>query len=601
MHKKINNKNMGFSHYFLKCLSLFDVYSTPFKIQFLYRTSFQTNFGGLVSLILYIILAACFIFLYILLHKKEEQRINSFDLRYNIPAQFELNIHREQMEYSKKGSYSAFFFPACYVVQNGKALTLEEVESNFNLAFVYKKRGKDRATINLTIKNCEEVFPNISNIFKNNKLQKSFCLDVNETYQIQGESLTRNEINFNYLSINLQKKNESSEASTDNLQFFLLYSDYSINNKLHDQSPLVPSMKQLPIDILPGFEISYDVYLSLDEFQSQDNLYAHWAERYIQRIARVNRLSKRVMPFKDEDGERNYISIVMRSDWYYIRYIRNYKTFFEFIYQIGGLWKVLVFIGGLLVVGINQSLMNVSISNQFFNVINPVNEKNVLLPYGDYIKEEDNNRKTPPIFLSLNPILKQISFEYYRFERNRGMDFSIKEALSKLFCCCCKIKIIEQKDQIFNESGKEIEKVLDTTSVTRFAQEANQINELLLKKVKVMLNYMCRKNLNYDTLYQIKQSLIQHKILNSATPIALTYYKQEYFIKGFITIKNQGDLTKEDLLLIREMHLNETLVRKFFLMYDDRLDFIYPPKKTRRPKERKTNGNESLIGTTDSG
>lgn len=591
---------MGLYHYILNWLSLVDVYSSPFKIQFLYRTSFQTNFGGLVSLILYLILAACFIFLYILLHKKEEQKINSFNLRYNLPAQFDLNIKRDQMVYSKIGSYSAFFFPAFYVVQNGNALTLEELESKFVLDFIFKKRGKEKDDIVLAIKNCEDVFPNISTILKTNKLKKSFCLDTNDTFRIQGETLTKNEINFNYLSLKLRKRTDK-EVPIDNLQFFFLYSDYSINNKLHDQSPLEFSMKQLPIDIIPGFELSYDVYLSLDEFQSQDNLYAHWVDKYIQRVARVNRMSKRVLRFNEDPEELNYISIVMRSDWYYIKYIRNYKSFFEFIYQIGGLWKVLVFIGGLLVVGINQSLMNVSISNQVFNVINPVNEKNVLLTYEDCKNKEENNSRTPPIFLSLNPILKQISFEYYRFERNRGMNFSIKEALSKLFCCCCKVKIIEQKDQIFLESGKEIEKVLDTTSVTRFAQESNQMNELLLKKTAVMLNYMCRQNITYNTLYQIKQSLIQHKIINSATPMSLTYYKQEYFIKGFITIKNQGDLSKKDLLLIREMHLNENLVRKFFLMYNDRLDLIYPSDKTNRSKEQKSIETDFPIGINASG
>lgn len=591
---------MGLYHYILNWLSLVDVYSSPFKIQFLYRTSFQTNLGGLVSLILYLILAACFIFLYILLHKKEEQKIISFNLRYNLPAQFDLNIKRDQMVYSKIGSYSAFFFPAFYVVQNGNALTLEELESKFVLDFIFKKRGKEKDDIVLAIKNCEDVFPNISTILKTNKLKKSFCLDTNDTFRIQGETLTKNEINFNYLSLKLRKRTDK-EVPIDNLQFFFLYSDYSINNKLHDQSPLEFSMKQLLIDIIPGFELSYDVYLSLDEFQSQDNLYAHWVDKYIQRVVRVNRISKRVLGFNEDPEELNYISIAMRSDWYYIKYIRNYKSFFEFIYQIGGLWKVLVFIGGLLVVGINQSLMNVSISNQVFNVINPVNEKNVLLTYEDCKNKEENNSRTPPIFLSLNPILKQISFEYYRFERNRGMNFSIKEALSKLFCCCCKVKIIEQKDQIFLESGKEIEKVLDTTSVTRFAQKSNQMNELLLKKTAVMLNYMCRQNITYNTLYQIKQSLIQHKIINSATPMSLTYYKQEYFIKGFITIKNQGDLSKKDLLLIREMHLNENLVRKFFLMYNDRLDLIYPSDKTNRSKEQKSIETDFPIGINASG
>lgn len=326
------------------------------------------------------------------------------------------------------------------------------------------------------------------------------------------------------------------------------------------------------------------MFLSLDEFHSQDNLYAHWAERYKQKVIRVNRINKRILGFTDEDGERAYITINLRSETHYKQYIRTYKSFFQFISQIGGLIKVLFFAGSLIVVGMNKRVMNVSISNQIYNMINPSNEKNVLQEFQECKRNEEDNRLTAPIFLSLNPILKQLSFEYYRYERNRGMDFSIKEALSKVFCFCFKVKSIEQKDRIFLETENEIEKALDTTTVTRFAQETQKMNDILLKDNTVMLNYMVRQNIAYDTLHQIKQALIQHQIMNSASPMSLTYYKQNFFVNGLITIKNQGDLTKKDLLLIKQMNLNPTLVGKLLISYYDRLQLIYPPEELKQFK-----------------
>jgi hypothetical protein len=169
------------------------------------------------------------------------------------------------------------------------------------------------------------------------------------------------------------------------------------------------------------------------------------------------------------------------------------------------------------------------------------------------------------------------------------ISFVIKEALSKVFCCCCKIKVIENKDKIFAESGKEIEKQLDTKTVASFAQKSKIMNHLLLKKNAVMLTYMLRQNISYDTLYQIRQDLIQHKIINSATPFKLAYYKQNFFVNALTTMRNQGDLNKTDLLLIDLMKLNPDLICQFFISNFDKLELIYPEKFPKGEKEKGDN------------
>ena len=238
--------------------------------------------------------------------------------------------------------------------------------------------------------------------------------------------------------------------------------------------------------------------------------------------------------------------------------------------------KVFVFIGGLLVVGINLSLMNVSISNLMYNMIHPKNEKDVLLPYKECEKQEEDKGLIAPIFLSLNPILKQLSYEYYRFERSRGMEFDVKEALSKLFLCCCNVKTIKQKDKIFAESGREIEKVLDTRTVVTFAQQCRKMKYLILNNNAVMLGYMKQQNISYDTLYLIRQDLLHQQIMTSASPMSITYYKQNFFINALITMRNQGDLSRKDILIFKVMGLNKKLLQKFFISYSDRLSLIYP-------------------------
>ena len=77
---------MGLSNKIREFLGLFDAYSSPFKVQFRYKTLFQTNYGGIISFIFYVIILAAFVFLYVLVHKKEEHKIVSFDLQYRAPA-----------------------------------------------------------------------------------------------------------------------------------------------------------------------------------------------------------------------------------------------------------------------------------------------------------------------------------------------------------------------------------------------------------------------------------------------------------------------------------------------------------------------------------
>ena len=102
------------------------------------------------------------------------------------------------------------------------------------------------------------------------------------------------QIPFRYLQLTVQPVNQDEiNTIASQYQFVVLYTDYTINNELHDKSPIEFSIKPLTMDLLAQYELSYDVYLSCDEFYSQDNLYAHWAEKYKEKIARVNRISKK--------------------------------------------------------------------------------------------------------------------------------------------------------------------------------------------------------------------------------------------------------------------------------------------------------------------
>lgn len=563
---------------FRRFLSFFDCYSTPFKVQFHYKTRYQTNFGGIVSFILYILILAAFIYLYVLLHLKEEQNIYTFKSRYDRPPNFKIYQQPEDIKYQKNVPDDIFFLPAFYFTFDGKISTIEEFKKEFSISFEgwnrLNQKKDPKTTLNYTHKECNKTLIEVLNL---NNIEHLYCIDA--TYlEAQGEFIDNiykyTQIKFSLSKDGPTKTNKDMTNEFQKWKIYFIYTDYSIKTDLKKKSPIVYSTKQLELKFTDGIISTYDFFISFDIFSSQDNLYAHWATTNKQRIGHVNKVDYHVQTHSADDDE--YISIFLRSDATYNRYERKFKNFFLFISQIGGLLKVLFVVFGLIVVGTNAMLMNVSISNQMFNMINPDNNSKAFESYEDFKSKEEKLGSTAPIYRSLNPIIKQLSFEYYRFERNRGMEFSLGEALSRVFCFCCDMKKIKEKEKIFDESGEEIERCLDTVSIARFANEINTLSKLLMGQSRIFLKYKERQIVNYNNLSKIKSDSVQHKIYNSATPISLTYYKQKFFVDALITVRNQGDLTNTDLLLIKMMNLNPNLIARFFVSYYDRLKLIYP-------------------------
>ena len=89
-----------------------------------------------------------------------------------------------------------------------------------------------------------------------------------------------------------------------------------------------------------------------------------------------------------------------------------------------------------------------------------------------------------------------------------------------------------------------------------------------------MLGYMKQQNISYDTLYLIRQDLLHQQIMTSASPMSITYYKQNFFINALITMRNQGDLSRKDILIFKVMGLNPHLLKKFFIRYLDRFNLL---------------------------
>lgn len=59
------------------------------------------------------------------------------------------------------------------------------------------------------------------------------------------------------------------------------------------------------------------------------------------------------------------------------------------------------------------------------------------------------------------------------------MDFTLREVFSKLFYCCCNIKVIQNKEMIFKTTKREIDNRFDILNDAKFPQEVKNIKMVL--------------------------------------------------------------------------------------------------------------------------
>jgi hypothetical protein len=377
---------------------------------------------------------------------------------------------------------------------------------------------------------------------------------------------------FKFVQIRVLLNNESNviKNKLENVMIYIFHSTYSINyNITGKNSPIKYNLQSFSVKFLMDFHINVDIFISSDLFESKENQWAYWSKTKKQNCYRISESKRQYSSY-----DNKLISLNFRSGYYYHKTYRQYMDFFTFLSDIGGIWKVLIFIGSLIVFPINSSLMNVAISNKMFNMILPENNKDVLKTYDDYNKISELRGKTPEIFQSINPVLQKICVDYYKYERNKGMDFSLKEALSKMFCCFCKIGHIEEKEKIFLKSDNEINKRMEIKSSFKFIRKLRFIKQLKLGDECVLLSFYYKKNILFENLRAIKNEYRALKLKEQMNALSLAFQKQIFLVKGFNTLRNQGDLNKQDLLTIKLFDVDRELINDFFILYQDRLKLI---------------------------
>lgn len=562
---------------------IFDVYSTPVRMNFMFSSTFTTTLGGVISLILYMIFIAVFAYLYSDVHLKTNQVVTTFDSRYPDPPAFNLTFDSRNLDYKNRPGLGYFFYALAVTdASTGLAIPKDVLDSVFYIEALENNKVTATSLTSVTgtyeFKKCSSMLSSDGmKKFKDPLMADALCLNSTISY-IQGDYVSPI---YHYYSFKIKDCSSSvlipkPKCANDtfiaqlkqNARFNILYSDYRLNADLHDQSPIDYVLNKITLEISSRMYQKFDFYVSKFSLTSEDNLYFPWFNNFYQPIITVGKIVKSI-----SNPSRNMLSFYLRSDYRNLSYKRTYKSVIQLMSQIGGIWQIVIIIGGVIMIPLNTKLMQIALANELFNIIPP--EKDIEKEsYEHFMKQ--STFSDPHKIIKLNnktSIESNIVIEYYKYERNKGMSFTIKEAFSAIFFMCFKPKAILEKDLVFKESQQRLLKKLDSVNVLNFSKQINSMKKVLLSRKAMMVAHSHKYAIYYSKLKFLNNRYEQHQEVKKLESLDLALLKEIDFINGIRALKNKPIIDERiDINLIKLFNINKKLLKTYFINHKHIMD-----------------------------
>lgn len=564
---------------------IFDIYSRPVQLRFQQSPIFQTVLGGIISLILYIIFLGIFIYLYVDVSQKNNQQITTYYSRYANPPSYNLTYSLKEVDYENNQDQAYFFYSFAFIdsVKNIQ-LQKKQIDELFYLEVLLNERNKTTGITNVlkqyVMQECVQVLKSeLETELANPLLNHSLCLN-SSIVSVEGDFVSQI---YRYLSVKIKKcsENKTATCKTDlemtnafsYIQVVFLYTDFKYNPSKKSGSPIDYVVNRLNVDMSSKIYQKFDFFISKLAFESYDDVYRFWAKTFEQPILSVNRINRSIAP-----PGKSIAAYYLRSEYNYKKSTRMYKSIIDLLAQIGGIWRVIFIIGAIVMVPLNKKLMQVAIANRLFNILPP--DKDVerqtykhyknLSAAGDPDKIIKLNNKTP--------IECKMAIRYYKYERNRGMYFTLKEAFSAIFFVCFKPDSVKQKDRIFKESERRLMQKLSSSAILNFSKQINSLKKVILGRRALMVSYSHKYAIHCKKLKILRKKFDQFLENQNLENVDLALLKEVDFINGIraLKLKIGGLDEKIDINLLRLFNFKPRHLGKYFLNHFSTLENYFP-------------------------
>jgi len=545
---------------------IFDIHQTSLNLTLNGKNKSKTFYGAILSMMIISIFFVLLIYLFNDLNTKKNQYYTSNKLRFLDPPNFNIT---SDFDMSSNDDISLFFFAFQFEEESG-----EEIPYNLFLEFLYLDIQLITVVKNDKSKNkndfygltpCESIFNDTMEYFElninNNSLNKFsnsyYC--VNATIiELQGDFIS---LIFKYLAIKFRpcsyNPNKNITCNKDKKKFlkfikklkinFLISTDYIKTSKIND-IPLEYFTKVYSFKINEILYQKVDNYLSYSFFSSSENLVLDFLGPLTDYYITVPKIIKNYGEFSN-----SYLAIYLRSNYEYFYITRSYKTFFNLISQLGGIWKFLLILGVSIISKFNLKSMLNKMGNKLYAVISPsktydIQETETLDNY-----KKKGSELNPHEFLITNnktELEAELYIDIYKFERNKGLSVSMNEMIGHNYFTCClndkqiKIKSLEEKLE------KEILIKLDFIKILKFMKEFKILKSIILNRRKILIELNTMQNIDFDNIVKFSKKIKKilekvNKNLDDINSIRRRLKREKFFINGLRYYKSKPIIDKK--------------------------------------------------------
>ena len=591
-------------------IKIFDNYALPLNLKFKRKNTLQTSLSGKISFVLFCIMGTLTLYLYLDLISKVNQKIITFP--FLLPNPPPLNISMTDIYPDSNDSLGAgyfFFYLKVKFAKNNSIITKEKLDTLFFLEIfnLTLYNGNVSSQISSSLWNytyCKNLISKKDWVFDDSDYNSSICVE-NTTFFVVGDFISPQysyqSIKFKNctLSTNQTQKNNCNKNFTAinliDIEINFIYTTFQISSEYRKPGNLPFDYFTDKIILKPtNVYLKNDVYLTRHKFISEDNLYIPSLNKAQYPIVAISKIRQMVSP-----AGKAFISYFLRSDYPYNIYYRKYKTFLQLLSQLGGVWTILYVLGGLLMISLNSKLLKVEISNKRFNLIEP--NINAEQETYRYITEKLDKNEMISTMIKINNKTQLeciAAIEYYKYERNKGLRFTISEAFISIACFCCVPKKIDIKDRIFSLAFQELDNDMDISNVIRYCQQFNFVKKCMLGDLSE-----CVGEGYFKVIHSKKNKILNEYLTNCLNAddnnsIKQAYEKEVHFINGIRSFKFKPILDQIDVNLLKEFKLKKEFIKRYFInhmhIFSKEFD-IYESKNDKNEEENMRFNNKKKL------
>ena len=347
-----------------------DIYSTPVNYSYHKYYLYPSICGGIVSLILYLLLLAYFIYLLYDMAKGENPYVYITKYYNDFPSSLEIlyNEYDDNELKNENSEEKALWYFSIDLQNNDDYYDYDLYQYHYNLSGIFK----DKLKYHLCSKK--------KSYYTDDKYKGYICLD-NKSFTLEGIYGFQNS---SWLEIHIRKYEDFDNDTEYKINFF--YENHIINiTKFHkDITPI--TLDEVYYELLENHTIISELSLSLDTIGTIDTFLPTYLNSYKKKKAII--ANKWTDQIKNQEDDI-LLKIRIYLDRHSIKTERKFEDVITIFALIGGLIGLIIPLGTILVFCIRDFRMAESMMNDSYYIVDP--KETIEIPtFDEFLKNHLN-------------------------------------------------------------------------------------------------------------------------------------------------------------------------------------------------------------------